>query len=109
MPCGWFVILYRDSQGVDPSTGEAVGSSFDVPPRQASKTIDSVLRAGRSRLGLVANTTLLVTDVSNFAGLNHLFAELFQNNPPALMVMQVPVPKGLLISIGCIAAAGRAF
>jgi hypothetical protein len=29
---------------------------------------------------------------------------LFPENPPARMAMQVPLPKGLLISIGCVAA-----
>jgi 2-iminobutanoate/2-iminopropanoate deaminase len=46
---------------------------------------------------------VLVTDISNFAELNCLFAEFFPNDPPARMVMQVPLPKGLLISIGCVA------
>jgi enamine deaminase RidA (YjgF/YER057c/UK114 family) len=45
-----------------------------------------------------------LTDVSNFAEVNRLFAEFFPSNPPARMVMQVPSPKGLLISIGYVAA-----
>jgi 2-iminobutanoate/2-iminopropanoate deaminase len=49
------------------------------------------------------NTTVLVSDISDFAELNRLFAEFFPNDPPAPMVMQVPLPKGLLISIGCVA------
>jgi 2-iminobutanoate/2-iminopropanoate deaminase len=97
-------LLFVSGQpGVDPSTGEAVGPTFDVQARQAFKNLDTVLRAGRSRLDLVVNSTVLVTDVSNFAELNRLFAEFFPNNPPARMVMQVPLPKGLLISIGCVA------
>jgi 2-iminobutanoate/2-iminopropanoate deaminase len=46
---------------------------------------------------------VLVSDISDFAELNRLFAEFFPNDPPAPMVMQVPLPKGLLISIGCVA------
>jgi 2-iminobutanoate/2-iminopropanoate deaminase len=52
---------------------------------------------------LVVNTTVLVADVSSFAELNRLFSEFFPGNPPARMVMVVPLPKGLLISIGCVA------
>src|ERR1700729_1125260 len=97
-------LLFVSGQpGVDPSTGEAAGPSFDVQARQAFKNLDTVLRAGGSRLDLVANTTVLVTDISNFAELNRLFAEFFPDNPPARMTMQVPLPKGLLISIGCVA------
>jgi len=50
------------------------------------------------------NTAVLVTDIANFAALNGLFAEVFPNDPPARMTMTVPLPKGLLISIGCVVA-----
>jgi 2-iminobutanoate/2-iminopropanoate deaminase len=63
-----------------------------------------VLRAGGSELKFVVNTTIAVTDIANFPALNQLFAEFFPEDPPARMVMQVPLPKGLLISIGCVAA-----
>ncbi len=97
-------LLFVSGQpGIDPTTGEAAGT-FDVQAQQAFKNLDTVLRAGGSRLDLVVNTTVLVNDISVFAELNRLFAEFFPNNPPARMVMQVPLPKGLLISLGCVAA-----
>jgi 2-iminobutanoate/2-iminopropanoate deaminase len=97
-------LLFVSGQpGVDPSSGEAVGPGFDVQARQAFKNLETVLKAGGSRLDLVVNTTVLVADVSTFAELNRLFAEFFPDNPPARMTMQVPLPKGLLISIGCVA------
>lgn len=98
-------LLFVSGQpGVDPATGEATGNTFESQARQAFRNLDTVLKAGGSRLGLVVNTTVLVTDISNFAELNRLFAEYFPENPPARMVMQVPLPKGLLVSIGCVAA-----
>jgi len=46
-------LLFVSGQpSVDPSTGEAVGSSFDIQARQAFKNLDTVLRAGNSRLVL---------------------------------------------------------
>jgi 2-iminobutanoate/2-iminopropanoate deaminase len=98
-------LLFVSGQpGVNPATGEAAGASFDVQARQAFQNLETVLRAGRSRLDLVANSTVLLTDVANFAELNRLFGEFFPTNPPARMTMTVPLPKGLLISIGCVAA-----
>lgn len=98
-------LLFVSGQpGTDPSTGEAAGTTFDVQARQAFKNLETVLRAGGSRLDLVINTTVLLTDVSNFAELNRLFGEFFPQNPPARMTMTVPLPKGLLLSIGCVAA-----
>jgi 2-iminobutanoate/2-iminopropanoate deaminase len=97
-------LLFVSGQpGVDPSAGEAAGPTFDIQARQAFKNLDTVLRAGGSRLDLVVNTTVLVSDVSNFAELNRLFTEFFPNYPPARMTMTVPLPRGLLISIGCVA------
>ena len=97
------LLFVAGQPGVDPSTGEAVGPTFDVQARQAFKNLDAVLWAGRSRLDLVVNTTVLVADVSSFAELNRLLSEFFPSNPPARMVMTLPLPKGLLISIGCVA------
>jgi 2-iminobutanoate/2-iminopropanoate deaminase len=62
-----------------------------------------VLNAGGSRLDLVVNVTVLVTDISTFAEVNEVFGETFPSDPPARMTMQVPLPLGLLISVGCVA------
>ena len=97
-------LLFVSGQpGVDPATGEAVGDSFELQVRQVFRNLDMVLRAGGSRLDLVVNTTVLVADISYFPQVNSAFAEHFPTNPPARMTMQVPLPKGLLISIGCVA------
>ena len=97
-------LLFVSGQpGVDPATGEAAGPSIELQARQAFRNLDTVLKAGGSRLDLVVNTTILVADVSSFPEINRLFAEYFPANPPARMTMQVPLPKGLLISIGCVA------
>lgn len=92
--------------GVDPATGEAAGPTLGDQARQAMRNLEAVLNAAGSSLGQVVNTTVLVTDMSEFAIVNELFAEAFPDDPPARMTMQVPLPKGLLISVGCVAIAG---
>jgi 2-iminobutanoate/2-iminopropanoate deaminase len=88
--------------GVDPVTAEA-GPTFGEQARQVFRNLEAVLRAGGSRPELVVNTTVLVADMGDFAELNELFGEFFASAPPARMTMQVPLPRGLLISIGCTA------
>jgi 2-iminobutanoate/2-iminopropanoate deaminase len=96
--------LYVAGQpGVDPETGQVAGPTLGEQARQAMRNVEAVLLAGGSRLELVANTTVLVTDIGKFAEVNEIFAEAFPVDPPARMVMQVPLPMGLLISIGCVA------
>lgn len=98
-------LLFVSGQpGVDPATAEAAGPSFEAQLRQVFRNLETVLEAGGSRLDLVVNTTMLLADLSNFPLVNSAFAELFPHDPPARMTMQVPLPKGLLISIGCVAA-----
>jgi 2-iminobutanoate/2-iminopropanoate deaminase len=101
-------LLYVSGQpGVDPETGEAAGPAFAEQARRALANHDAVLRAGGSRPELVVSTTVLVADQADFPELNRLYAEFFPSEPPARMTMQVPLPRGLLISIGCTAIARR--
>ena len=98
-------LLFVSGQpGIDPQTGAVAGPDFATQARQAFRNLETVLEAGGSRLDLVVNTTVLVTEISNFPEINRLFAEFFPSDPPARMTMQVPLPNGLLFSIGCVAA-----
>jgi len=98
-------LLFVSGQpGIDPATGELAGATFGEQARQAFRNLDAVLLAGGSNRELVVYTTVSVSDIGSFAELNELFGEFFATNPPARMTFQVPLPQGLLISIGCVAA-----
>lgn len=97
--------LYVSGQpGIDPGSG-AAAAEFGAQARQAMRNVESVLRAGGSDLSRVVNTTVLVADIADFPVVNEVFAEAFPADPPARMVIQAPLPHGLLISIGCVAVA----
>jgi 2-iminobutanoate/2-iminopropanoate deaminase len=96
-------LLFVSGQpGIDPVTRVAP-ASFAEQARQAFENLRVVLEAGGSGLDRVVNTTVLVANIANFPEVNVLFAEYFAASPPARMTMQVPLPKGLLFSIGCVA------
>jgi 2-iminobutanoate/2-iminopropanoate deaminase len=97
-------LLFVSGQpGVDPETGQPAGTTFAEQARQTFRNLDAVLRAGGSRRDLVVNTTVLVADTNDFAELNELYGKFFATDPPARMTSQTPLPRGLLISIGCVA------
>jgi 2-iminobutanoate/2-iminopropanoate deaminase len=97
-------LLFVSGQpGIDPVTGQS-GATFSEQARQAFSNLGVVLHAGGSSFAQVVNTTVLIADVSEFAVVNELFAEHFGGAPPARMTMTVPLPKGLLFSIGCVAS-----
>jgi 2-iminobutanoate/2-iminopropanoate deaminase len=96
--------LYVSGQaGIDPQTREPAGPTLREQAQQAFRNIEAVLRAGDSRPELVVSTTVIVADISEFAVVNELFGEMFPVDPPTRMTMQVALPLGLLISVGCIA------
>jgi 2-iminobutanoate/2-iminopropanoate deaminase len=97
-------LLFVSGQaGLDPETAKPVGDTLAEQARQAFKNLEAVLRAGGSEPARVVNTTIIVADITKFGEVNDLFAEFFPDNPPARMTMEVGLPMGLLISIGCVA------
>jgi 2-iminobutanoate/2-iminopropanoate deaminase len=99
-------LLFVSGQaGLDPHTGVPAGESFEAQARQAFQNLSAVLRASGSSLEHVAKTTIFLTNATDFPALNELYAEFFPTNPPARSAPIVQLPRGLLISIECIAAA----
>jgi 2-iminobutanoate/2-iminopropanoate deaminase len=97
------LVFVSGQPGVDPATGVAKGPTFAEQGRQAFENLKVVLEAAGSGLDLVVNTTCIIGDVSYFPELNALFAEYLSASPPARMTMTLPLPLGLVFSIGCVA------
>ena len=102
------LVYVAGQPGVDLETGEKVSVVFEEQARQAFVNLDAVLRASGSRLDLVVSTTVLVTELANFPAMNALFGEFFPVDPPTRTTMQVPLPLGLLFSIGVVAVGAAA-
>lgn len=96
-------VFVSGQPGVDPASATVAGPTFVEQARQAFANLEAVLSAAGSSTRDVVSTTVLVADAGDFAELNALFADFFHERPPARMTMQVPLPRGLLISIGCTA------
>lgn len=101
-------LLFTAGQaGINPTTGAAAGDSFEAQARQAFANLQAVLEDAGSGLGSVVKTTCFVADAAYFAELNKLYAEFFPEAPPVRSTPIVALPRGLLISIEAVAAAGR--
>ncbi len=89
---------------LDPATGSVPGSDIAVQARQSLNNLKAVLEAAGAGLENVVKTTVFLTDLSEFAAMNEIYAEFFPENPPARSAVQVVrLPKDVKIEIEAIA------
>lgn len=89
---------------LDPETGELVGDDITAQTGQVIRNLESILEEAGSSLYQVVKTTVFLTDLSNFAGMNEVYGEFFASNPPARSTVEVgPLPKGALLELDAIA------
>ena len=98
-------MVYTAGQiGLDPATGELIGSTVEEQTRQALTNLRNVLEAAGSSLDLVVKSTVFLKDMNDFAKMNPIYAEFFGENPPARSTIAVAgLPKGGLVEIEVVA------
>jgi 2-iminobutanoate/2-iminopropanoate deaminase len=97
-------LVYTSGQpGIDPTTGQTAGVTFEAQARQAFANLRAVLEDAGTGLERVAKVTCFVADVGAFPKLNELFAEFFPESPPVRSTPVVALPRDLLFSVDTIA------
>ncbi|MCL6475139.1 MAG: RidA family protein [Firmicutes bacterium] len=87
-----------------PQTGDIVGETAAEQARQVLHNLQAVLQAAGASLQNVVKTTIFLTDLSQFAAVNAVYAEFFPENPPARSTVQVAaLPRGVQVEIEAIA------
>jgi 2-iminobutanoate/2-iminopropanoate deaminase len=99
------LVFTAGQPGIDPSTGQLAGATFEAQARQAFANLRAVLEDAGSRLERVVKVTCFIADAGAFGTLNALFAEFFPGSPPVRSAPVVALPRGLLFSIEAIAVA----
>jgi len=91
---------------IDPAAGAVVATTAADQARQAITNLRNVLEAAGSSLGKVVKTTVFLGDMSDFAAVNGVYAELFGDTKPARSCVQAArLPKDVKIEIEAIALA----
>ena len=98
-------MVYTAGQlGLDPTTGELVSGSVEEQTRQSLTNLKYVVEAAGSSLGHVVKTTVFLKDMNDFPKMNAIYAEFFNENPPARSTVAVAgLPKGGLVEIEVVA------
>jgi 2-iminobutanoate/2-iminopropanoate deaminase len=90
--------------GLEPATGELVAGGLEAQTRRAIRNLTAVLDAAGATWGDVVKTTIFLTDLSDFAAVNAIYATVIPDPAPARSTVAVAgLPKGALIEIEAIA------
>lgn len=89
---------------LDPSTGELVGGDIRAQTERVLQNILLILKDQQLSLENVVKTTVFLTDLSDFAGMNEVYASFFTVDFPARSTIQVAgLPKGARVEIEVVA------
>lgn len=89
--------------GLDPGTGELVVGGIEAQARRAFANLAAVAQASGGSLANAVKFTLFLTDLSHFAQVNAIMAELVPQPFPARSTVGVAsLPKGALFEVEAI-------
>lgn len=101
--CGDFVFLSGQIPLV-PETGLVAKGGLEAQAHQMFANIQAVLAEAGMSLSNVVKTTVFMTDLSQFAAFNAIYAEHFKAPYPARSCVEVSaLPKGVLVECELIA------
>jgi 2-iminobutanoate/2-iminopropanoate deaminase len=89
-----------------PDHGEMVGDSIEEQTEQVFANLRAILDAAGSGLDRLVKTTVFLTDLGDFAGMNEVYARHVGEVPPARATIEVSaLPSGAKVEIEAIAEA----
>ena len=89
---------------IDPSTGAIVEGDIKAQAQQSLNNLKAILNAAGTNMCAVVKTTVFLADMNDFAAMNEVYAQFFQEPVPARSAIQVArLPKDAKVEIEAIA------
>ena len=89
---------------IDPATGEFAGEDIQAQTRQSLTNIKNILEAAGASMADVAEVTVLLDDIADFAGMNEVYGEFFTAPYPSRAAFEVAaLPKAAKVEIKAVA------
>lgn len=97
--------LFTSGQlGLDPETNEFKGSDVETQTHQCLENLKTILEMNEGSLQDVLKTTVYLDNMDDFATVNKIYAEYFEEPYPARTAYEVAkLPKGGLVEVEAIA------
>ena len=87
-----------------PDHGEIVGETIQEQSEQVFANLRAILEAAGSGLDKLVKTTVYLVDLSDFQGMNEVYARHVGDKPPARATIEVSaLPSGAKVEIAAIA------
>ena len=101
--------VFLSGQGPYDPTGVLAGEDIGTQTRQTLRNLEAVARASGTTLKDAVRVGVYLTDMGNFAAMNSVFAEFFEQPFPARTTVKtgLPTPE-MLVEIDAIVAVPRA-
>ena len=88
-------LVYTSGQiALDPATGELVGKTIEEQAEQVMKNLTAILEEAGTKPQNAVKTLCFLTDISDFAAFNEVYARYFTGKPARSCVGVQALPKG---------------
>jgi 2-iminobutanoate/2-iminopropanoate deaminase len=97
--------LYCSGQiAIDPETGILIGDSIESETERVLENLGAVLKAANMSYKHVVRCTVYLTDMNDYAVVNEIYAQYFDEMAPAREAVCVKaLPRGARVEISCVA------
>ena len=100
------LVFVSGQLGVVPETAEFAGETIEAQTERVLENLKAILEAAGSSLDRIVKTTVYLTDLDLFQGMNAVYRRYMGDLPPARATIEVSgLPAGALVEIDAIALA----
>jgi 2-iminobutanoate/2-iminopropanoate deaminase len=87
-----------------PGHAELAGDTIEEQTRQIFDNLEAILVAAGTGLDRIVKTTVFLTSLADFQGMNSVYADRVGETPPARSTVEVAaLPAGVLVEIEAVA------
>jgi 2-iminobutanoate/2-iminopropanoate deaminase len=98
------LVFVAGQVGVTPDDPVPVGDTIQEQTEQTLRNLRAILEAAGSGMDRLVKTTVFLTNLEDFQGMNEVYARHVGDQPPARSTFEVSkLPPGLLVEIEAIA------
>ena len=89
---------------LDPATGNLIGGDIKAQTQRVLENVGAILADQNLTFANVVKSTVFLTNLADFAGMNEVYAKYFTSDCPARSTIQVAgLPKGASVEIEVLA------